>query len=72
MDERTLALAYRHADLGLTRAEIITGLGDLIHQVLTKVNPYAFNPDRIATLGERNLPRVTQIVDLFLERFDPS
>jgi len=72
MDERTLALAYRHADLGLTRAEIITGLGDLIHQVLTKVNPYAFNPDRIATLCERNLPRVTQIVDLFMERFDPS
>jgi len=72
MDDRTLALAYRHTELGITRAEVITGLGDLIHQVLTKVNPYAFNPDRIATLSERNLPRVTQVVDLFLERFDPA
>jgi UTP:GlnB (protein PII) uridylyltransferase len=46
MDERTLNLAYRHPDLNLTRAEIITGLGDLIHQCLVKVNPYAYNPDR--------------------------
>ena len=72
MDERTLNLAYRHPDVTLTRAEIITGVGDLIHQCLVKVNPYAYNPDRIATLAERNLPRVTAIADLFLERFNPQ
>src|SRR6185503_13727946 len=72
MDERTLNLAYRHPDLNLTRAEIIIGLGDLIHQCLVKVNPYAYNPDRIAMLAERNLPRVTAIADLFLERFSPE
>ncbi|MCI0631144.1 MAG: NAD-glutamate dehydrogenase, partial [Phycisphaerales bacterium] len=72
MDERTLNLAYRHPDLSMTRAEIITGLGDLIHQCLVKTNPYAYNPDRIATLCERNLARVTSITDLFLERFDPA
>lgn len=72
MDERTLSLAYRHPDLTLIRAEIVTGLGDLIHQVLVRVNPYAYNPDRIATLAEKNLPRVTAIADLFLERFNPD
>lgn len=72
MDERTLNLAYRHPDLNLTRAEIITGLGDLIHQSLVKVNPYAYNPDRIATLAERNLQRVTAIADLLLDRFNPA
>lgn len=72
MDERTLNLAYRHPDLNLVRAEVITGLGDLVHQCLVKVNPYAYNPDRIATLSERNLPRVTGIADLFLERFNPE
>ena len=72
LDERVLNLAYRHPDLNLTRAEIITALGDLIHQCLLKVNPYAYNPDRIATLAERNLPRVTSIADLFLDRFNPE
>jgi glutamate dehydrogenase len=72
MDQRTLNLAYRHPDLNLTRAEIITGLGDLIHQCLVKVNPYAYNPDRIAMLCERNLTSVTSIADLFIERFDPK
>lgn len=72
MDDRTLHLAYRHPDLNLTRAEIILALGDLIHQCLVKVNPYAFNPDRIASLAEKNLPRATSIADLFLERFNPT
>lgn len=72
LDDRVLNLAYRHPDLNLTRAEIITALGDLVHQCLLKVNPYAYNPDRIASLAERNLPRVTTIADLFLDRFNPD
>ena len=72
IDQRTLDLAYRHPDLNLTRAEIITGLCDLTHQVLVKTNPYAFTPDRIATLAERNLSLATTIADLFLHRFDPD
>lgn len=71
MDVRTLTLAYRHPDLNLTRAEVFTGLCDLVHQVLVKVNSYAFNPDRIAKLAERNLAHVITIADLFLERFNP-
>ena len=72
MDDRTLNLAYRHPDLTLTRAEIFSGLCDLVHQVLVKVNSYAFNPDRIAKLSERNLAHVISIADLFLDRFRPT
>jgi hypothetical protein len=66
-----LNLAYRHPDLNLIRAEVFTGLCDLVHQVLVKVNSYAFNPDRIAKLAERNLAHVISLADLFLERFRP-
>ncbi len=72
IDDRTLRLAYSHPELSVTNAEIITGLCDLSHQVLSKVNSYAFNPDRILPLAERNLPLLLQIVDLFLDRFDPT
>ncbi|MEM7228616.1 MAG: NAD-glutamate dehydrogenase domain-containing protein [Planctomycetota bacterium] len=72
LDERTLQLAYKHHDLGLGRAELIVAFGDLIHQSLVKVNPYAFSTDRIARLAERNLVQSTRIADLFLERFEPK
>lgn len=72
LDERTLNLAYRHPELHLTKAEVITGLVDLAHQCLVKVNPYAFNPDRIATLAERNLSHAIAIAELFFERFNPT
>ncbi len=72
LDERTLALAYAHHDLGLPRAEVVVCLGDLAHQALVKVNPYAFSSDRIGRLAERNLKHATKIVDLFLSRFNPD
>jgi hypothetical protein len=40
--------------------------------VLVKINPYAFNPDRIHRLAERNLAKSQRIVNLFLERFNPQ
>lgn len=72
LDDRTLELAYRHDQINARDAEIITALCDLIHQVLVKNNPYAFNPDRILRLAERNLDQAVCIVNLFLRRFDPS
>ncbi|MBT8485916.1 MAG: NAD-glutamate dehydrogenase, partial [Phycisphaerae bacterium] len=72
VEHRTLQLAYRHRPLGVRRAEVITGLCDLCHQVLTKANPYAFSQSRTATLVERNLEPATRIADLYLARFDPS
>jgi glutamate dehydrogenase len=72
LDDRTLDLAYRHAELDAVHAEVMTGLCDLIHQVLVKVNPYAFNPDRIHRLAERNLGKSCKIIELFLHRFNPS
>ena len=71
ISDRTLGLAYAHEDLGITRAEIITGFCDLAHQVLTKANPYAFNPDRILSLAKGSIDHTRAIVDLFLARFDP-
>lgn len=72
LDQHSLDFAYRHPELSLTRAEIIDGLCDLIHQTLVKVNPFAFNQDRIRNLAEKNLTLAVQIADLFLERFHPD
>jgi glutamate dehydrogenase len=72
ISDRTLSLAYGHAELNVTRAEVMTGLCNLSHHVLSKVNPYAFNPDRILALAERSLPQTLAIVDLFMQRFDPA
>lgn len=70
LDDRTLDLAYRHEELDCERAEILTALGDLTHQALVKENPYAFNPDRILRLAERNLPIALMIANLYIDRFD--
>jgi glutamate dehydrogenase len=72
LDDRTLALAAAHAGLEAAEAEIITGLGDLVHQVLVKANPYAFNPERILRLAERNIDHAARIARLFLDRFNPA
>jgi glutamate dehydrogenase len=72
IDKRTLRLAYGHSELSVTRAELITGLCDLSHQVLCKRNPFAFSADRILHLAESNLPQTLQIVELFLDRFNPE
>jgi len=72
LDHRTLQLAYRNAELGVQRAEIITGLCDLSHQILVKQNPYAFTLDRIYRMAERNLGHARDIADLFTARFDPA
>jgi len=72
LDQHELDLAYRHSELTLTSAEIIDSLCDLAHQVLVKINPYAFSQDRIRSLAERNLRQTQAIVRLFLDRFDPD
>ncbi len=72
LDNRTLELAYRHDELDCDHAEIITCFADLAHQVLVKMNPYAFSPDRILRLIERNLQQSLAITDLFLDRFNPE
>ena len=72
LDERTLDLAYRHPEVDLTRAEIIIALSHLVHQVLVRSNPYAFELDRITRLAERNLAHAVQCADLLLHRFNPS
>ncbi|MEE8155537.1 MAG: NAD-glutamate dehydrogenase domain-containing protein [Phycisphaerales bacterium] len=72
LDERTLNLAYRHPELDLTGAEIIIALCHLVHQVLVRTNPYAFELDRITRLAERNLTHAARCADLLLQRFDPS
>jgi glutamate dehydrogenase len=72
VEHRTLQLAYAHPELGIVRAEVITGLADLVHQLLVKRNSYAFNQTRIFRLVERSLTESTRIADLFLDRFRPG
>jgi glutamate dehydrogenase len=72
VEHRTLQLAYRNRGLGVPRAEILTGLSDLTHQLLVKTNAYAFSPQRMLRLIEQNLRHATLIADLFIARFDPA
>ncbi len=72
LDDRVLDMAHQHGEVETITAEVICALCDLIHQVLVKQNPYAFSPDRIARLAERNLMQSISIANLFLNRFNPS
>lgn len=66
------ALARRRPDLGIVRAEVITGLSSLAHQILCRENPYAFAKDRVFSTTERFIDLTEGIADLFLARFDPQ
>lgn len=72
VEHRTLQLAYGHPELDVRRAEVITGLADLVHQLLVKRNSYAFNQTRIFRLVERSLAEAIRVADLFLDRFRPG
>ncbi|MFK7961330.1 MAG: NAD-glutamate dehydrogenase domain-containing protein [Phycisphaerales bacterium] len=72
VEHRTLQLAYRNRELGIQRAEVITGLSDLAHQLLIKRNTFGFNSTRIGRLVERSIDAATGIADLFLARFAPG
>lgn len=65
-------LSAKRPDVGLLRAEVMIGLSSLVHQVLTRDNPYAFARDRVWTLIERYFDHAEAIADLFLARFDPQ
>ncbi len=71
-DDMVLALSARQPDLRLVVAEIIYALANLAHQVLVKINPYAFARDRIYRLVERHLTQSSAIAELFEARFDPD
>lgn len=72
LDDRVLEMTHRHGELDTVSAEVICALCDLVHQVLVKQNPYAFNPDRIGRLAERNLTHAASIATLLLDRFNPD
>ena len=55
-DSRSIKLSQRRDELDLTHAELIVGLGDLVHQVLAHRNRYAFTSERIRRLGDREHP----------------
>ena len=72
IDQPTLDLDYRHPDLDLVQAEVIMALCHLVHQVLVKEDSHAFDRERICKLTERELPQSKKIVNLLLERFEPT
>jgi len=72
IDQRALDLTYRNPLLDFVTAEILLALTHLCHQVLVKRNPYAFNPDRLLQLAERNFTQSKAITELFLDRFNPD
>lgn len=72
LDQRVLDLTYRNPSLNFVTGEIIVALCHLCHQVLVKKNPFAFNPDRLVQMAERNFARSTAIAKLLLDRFNPE
>ncbi len=72
VDRRAINLSQRSESIDLTHAELVTALGDLVHQVLCKSNRYAFTSDRIRSLAVRNVALTLAICDLLLDRFQPD
>ena len=71
-DQRAINLSQCHPELDLTHGELIVALGDLVHQVLTHRNRYAYTSERVRALAVDNLDLTTTLCDLFLDRFQPE
>lgn len=76
VDDRVLDLASQHSasypNLTLHRAEIIIALGNLLHGVLAKVDPFAYALGRIFSCLESNLDLAIDIARVFELKFDPE
>ncbi|MEM9493033.1 MAG: hypothetical protein AAGC55_28040, partial [Myxococcota bacterium] len=72
MQERALALAYRHPELGLDRAELIHALAELIHPTLAAEDGQAFSRDGVHSICAREFAFAAAIADLFAAAFDPA
>jgi glutamate dehydrogenase len=72
VSELALELYREQRGAGLLRAEVVSGLVSLVHQVLTRENPFAFARDRIAAVAKRFSGLVYEVAGLLVERFDPS
>jgi glutamate dehydrogenase len=72
LDFRCLEISARHGGLDLGKAELLLAMSQLIHQVLAKVNRFAFTRERIQQTLESNFDRTFEVLDLLLSRFDPA
>jgi len=75
LDQSTQDLVFeRYPDLGIRRAEIITGLCAAVHPVLAKINALAYSNTSIydKICHPRFIRHATAIADLFLDRFNPA
>jgi len=74
LDKSTLDLEKRCADLGMGRAEVLSGLVAMLHGPLSKLDPHEYSRSSL-TATVRN-PFYSQfckeIADLFLARFNPA
>ncbi|NOG53791.1 MAG: hypothetical protein HND57_05600 [Planctomycetes bacterium] len=71
LDISTLRLGVEVPVLGLEGADALHAYCDLAHQILVKVDRYVYTRARIRELALRHLDISTQIVRLFMLRFDP-
>jgi len=74
LDNVTLDLGLKHCpELGLQRAEILTGLVAMLHGPLSKVNPLTYSRANLhATIQSPFYTHFfAEIADLFLARFNP-
>lgn len=73
LDPTTHALVFeRFPELGVTKAEIITGLMAVSHPVLSKLHPTAYSSTNIYDCVCRFVKIAGDIASLFLDRFDPK
>ncbi|MFO0722665.1 MAG: NAD-glutamate dehydrogenase [Myxococcota bacterium] len=72
LSDLALELERDHRGLGLMRAEIVTALLSLTHQILIRENSFAFAKDRVLSLAKKAPRFVGAVAQLFLERFRPE
>ncbi|MCB9680464.1 MAG: hypothetical protein H6733_03260 [Alphaproteobacteria bacterium] len=63
LDDRVIACAYDHPQLGLARAEVIVALLDLVHVRLARRDPFGFSRDRLAQLAAQAIDVVSDLAD---------
>ncbi len=72
LDADTITLGYKEAALGLGGADVLHTYADLAHQLLVKVDRYAYGRSHVREILEQHLPLAVELVRLFEQTFDPT
>ncbi len=72
LDADTITLGYKEAALGLGGADVLHTFAELAHQLLVKVDRFAYGRSRVREILEQHLELAIALVRLFEQAFDPA